>query len=368
LVGTDHASRRALKVLISAPSLDPGRNVSGVSTVVRHILSVLKDRVEFRHLKIGTETGNGRTWRTLNSLAASARAVITIVAGGYDVFHSNTALNPRSILRDTFLVLLARARGRAVVLHLHGGRYIHDDAPPFLKRVIGLLLRLSSRVIVLGRQEQTRLEAVFTSARGKTEVIHNGVDVSAPAVRPERVAGDVLNVGFVGRLVAEKGVDIVLAAATTHANDPRIRFLIFGDGPLRDTVLAAAQSNPNLIYRGVFDSSQTKAIFASIDILVLPSRHGEGMPMAVLEAMAAGAIPYATPISSVPEAIEDGVTGFLMPLVAGEPLALLAPLADDPGKLASISRNAMRSAREHFDARTNYGRLPPIYELITSRA
>ncbi|HWA19192.1 MAG TPA: glycosyltransferase family 4 protein [Devosia sp.] len=356
-----------MKVLISAPSLDPGRNVSGVSTVVRHILSVLEDKIDFRHLKVGSETGTGRTGRTLRSLAASAAAAGVIFGGRYDVFHSNTALNPRSILRDAVLIVLARARRRPVVLHLHGGRYIHDDAPAFLRRIIGAMLAAAGRVIVLSGLEQSRLEANFPAARGKTEVIYNGVGIpDTPQI--QRTTSDRLTIGFVGRLVDEKGIDIVLAAADRLAADPRYLFLIFGDGPRRDDVLETAKNNPNIVYRGVFDSSQTEAVFASIDVLVLPSRHGEGMPMAILEAMAAGAVPYATAISSVPEIIEDGVTGLLAPAEAADPLDRLATLADDASTLATMSRNAMSFAHTHFDARINYSRLLPIYDAVTRRA
>ena len=103
----------------------------------------------------------------------------------------------------------------------------------------------------------------------------------------------------------------MLSAAARSGADSRLHFVVYGDGALRSDVIAAAEANPNVSYRGVFDSGQTKSILATIDVLVLPSIHGEGMPMAILEAMAAGAVPYATAISSIPEVIEDGSPGFL---------------------------------------------------------
>jgi glycosyltransferase involved in cell wall biosynthesis len=89
------------------------------------------------------------------------------------------------------------------------------------------------------------------------------------------------------------------------------------------------------------------------------------MPMAILEAMAAGAVPVATAISSVPEIVDDKVNGFLMPAGSAKPWELLLRLVREPEAVAEASRHAVEFARAKFDARTNYGRLSSIYALVT---
>jgi glycosyltransferase involved in cell wall biosynthesis len=120
--------------------------------------------------------------------------------------------------------------------------------------------------------------------------------------------------GFVGRLSDEKGVDHLLQAAESLvAQERSARFIIVGDGPRRDDLLEATGSRG---LTGKVDfvgfQSDTAPWYEAFDAFVLPSL-SEGTPMALLEAMAHGLPSVATAVGGVPQVVENGASGLLVP-------------------------------------------------------
>jgi glycosyltransferase involved in cell wall biosynthesis len=147
--------------------------------------------------------------------------------------------------------------------------------------------------------------------------IGNGVDVESfrhatPTLRSELCAEGQPIVGFVGRLVPDKGgAELVRAAQTVLASRPDARFVFVGEGACRDEWQALASQlgiASNVVFMGA--RQDMPGVYASFDIFVLPS-FKEAMPMSVLEAMSAGRPVIATPVGAVPEVMVDGRTGLL---------------------------------------------------------
>lgn len=300
----------------------------------------------------------------LNAIGGAA----TVLAGRYDVFHSNTDLTTKSILRDTVLVTLAKIRNRPVLLHLHGGRFIHEKAPPFLRWMIGQLLARSDLILALSDTEQMRLVAEFPGVAPKLRVVYNGADASAFSEEPKTRDPDaVIRVVFIGRLVREKGIEILVEAIKRLRMDRRFIFTFFGEGPLRETVEVESSLNPNVRYQGVALPDEIRETLVSTDIIVLPSLQGEGMPMAIVEGMAAAVIPIATPISSVPEIVHDGKSGLLIEPGSPESLVIaLQRLADNPAAMKAYSQNAAAYARHRLCADQNFEVLRGFYADLAS--
>jgi glycosyltransferase involved in cell wall biosynthesis len=128
-------------------------------------------------------------------------------------------------------------------------------------------------------------------------------------------------VGAAGRLSPEKGFDRFVAAAALVARaDPGARFVLFGDGPLREA-LAQQVAAHGLRGRFVLAGFRTdlERFLPHWDMAVLPS-FTEGLPVIVLEAAAAAVPVVATAVGGTPEVVEDGRTGYLVP--PGNPAAL----------------------------------------------
>ena len=160
----------------------------------------------------------------------------------------------------------------------------------------------------------------------RMHIVHCGVDPSlyAPAPRPEGVAPVLL---FVGRLAAIKGLLVLLdAVAALRPRYPDLQLVLVGDGPDRARLEARA-AEPDLAgavrFTGYRAQAEVADDLAACDVFVLPS-FAEGVPVVLMEAMAARRPVVATRVAGVAELVEDGASGLLVP--PGDPVALTAAI------------------------------------------
>lgn len=174
-----------------------------------------------------------------------------------------------------------------------------------------------------------------------------------PAFRP-RVAVPLGTsvIGCVAALVPGKGQDsLIEAVASLAAERPPLEVRLIGDGPERPALVALAQ-RLNIAERVRFlgamkSASDVARALASLDLFALAS-HAEGMPTAVLEAMAVGVPVVATAVGGVPELIRDGETGRLVPVGDAAALAkVLAEMLGDGSGRGRLARAARAVAEAH---------------------
>lgn len=149
-------------------------------------------------------------------------------------------------------------------------------------------------------------------------VVENGIDIGQlsggrPVLREELGLRENPLVGFVGRLAPEKGLEYLLRAAAGMLNTlPTAKVILAGDGPKRSALEKLARQlgiEKSVIFLG--RRSDLESIYASFDVFVLPSLN-EGMPLAVLEAMAAKKPVVATRVGAIPKMVKDQQTGLLV--------------------------------------------------------
>jgi len=165
-------------------------------------------------------------------------------------------------------------------------------------------------------------------SRERVQVIRNGVDLqkfgSIPSVEARRDLGldnGQFVIGTVGRLVAVKGHETLLAAlAEVRRERTNALALIAGEGPLRGDLAARADAlGVASAVRFMGERNDVARVLAALDVFVLTS-HSEGLPNTVLEAMAAGLPVVATNVGGVAELVDHDRTGLLVP--RSEPLVL----------------------------------------------
>jgi len=165
---------------------------------------------------------------------------------------------------------------------------------------------------------------------------------------------------FAGRLTAEKGVRVLLAA---WASDPSLPVLtIAGDGELAGEVAEAAATDPRIRPVGWQTAAQMAERMATADALVVPSLWYEGWPLVTVEAMGRGTPVVASGHGPFPEIVADGETGRLF--APGDPGALAAAVADlfsDADRLAAMRPAARLRCRGHFSTSADYDRLQAVY-------
>ncbi len=207
--------------------------------------------------------------------------------------------------------------------------------------------------------------ATPTASGGTVVLAPHGVDISRFAPRsghgPQGGGGGPLRILAVGRLVAKKGYPVLLGALADLAQsgvDARCR--IIGGGGLRSELEPLCRTL-GLDDRVTFCGSRTQqeiiAEYHWADVFVQASvvtsdGDRDGIPNSLLEAMASATAVVATTVAGIPEVVEDGVTGLLVPPGRAAPLAsALRSLAEDPDGRVRLGAAARRSVEEHHDRR-----------------
>jgi glycosyltransferase involved in cell wall biosynthesis len=170
-------------------------------------------------------------------------------------------------------------------------------------------------------------------------------------------------VAIIGRLVRQKGIDILLQAI---ANVPEVRLTIAGKGELEPDLRCTVTElglDDRVEFVGWVDPA---SIFQRVDAVALPSRN-EGLPLVLLEAMHVGLPVVASSVGSVAEAIEDGKTGLLVPPEDSQTLArALAGLAESPPRRRRLGAAAQHRAQQHFSPAAMAAGYHMIYSSVIS--
>lgn len=177
---------------------------------------------------------------------------------------------------------------------------------------------------------------------------------------------DVRRIVCVGRLSMEKGHFILLEAIARLKTAPAFEVAIIGDGPLRNAIEArtAALGIQNLVkMAGWMSSDDVKKEIAQSCAMVLPS-FAEGLPVVLMEAFALGRPVIATAIAGIPELVEPGISGWLIPAGSVDALesALREMLSTSPDRLNAMGLAGNLRVREHHDQRSEVLKLRDLIE------
>lgn len=279
--------------------------------------------------------------------------------------------------------LAARLAGVPVIVHTVHGWSFNDTQHPLLRRFyIALeswLARKTDCLVTVAAADRDKGLELGIGTPGKYRVIHSGIDIESyrrPASARELTRkelgfqADDLVVGTIACLKDQKApLDFVAAARMAAEKDARLRFFIAGDGPLRPQVeqaIAAAGLEDKVQLLGW--RQDVPELLAAMDIFLLTSLF-EGLPRAVLQAMAAGVPVIATGVNGTPEVVIDGETGRLIdpgrPDQAAERVLELAESRQLAGRLAE---NATARLGEQFEIRGMVRDLDDLYaELLKKR-
>lgn len=195
-------------------------------------------------------------------------------------------------------------------------------------------------------------DGIMPSAKVKTisNILYRP-SVDAPLDRAQvrrafAIRDDQQAIAVVARLAEQKGHATLLTAVSQLACREQVKFVLFGDGPLRDSLVRTASElgvGDLVTFAGM--RTNITALLPAFDIFVLPSLW-EGLPIAVLEAMTVGVPVIATAVAATPEVVKDGETGLLVPPGHSEALAAaICRLVSDAGLRRRLA--AAAAARVH---------------------
>ncbi len=262
-----------------------------------------------------------------------ARFILFLVRRAPHLVHVHTSFGDWSFWRDSIYVILSRAAGKTVFLQIHGG-----DLESFMSRHPGagsmprILLSFPTRIGVLSRMQELPLRSL--SRRDGIDRVPNLVKTEETPPRMKIRSGLGIPSGAcvilftAPHLYPAKGVfELMHAAEILLPSHPELRFCVIGGGGAESELRRIRQSmrgGDRMLFTGNLSPPAVREWMSAADIFTLPS-HGEGFPMSVLEAMSAGLPVAATRVGAVPEMIEEGTGGLLIP--PRDPKALVRALA-----------------------------------------
>jgi glycosyltransferase involved in cell wall biosynthesis len=248
---------------------------------------------------------------------------------------------------------------RPPVLLTEHGRWLPDYPRPKRKLANRLLLERRDRVVGVGNAVRRALVDNDGFPAERAGVIHNGIDLARFdsttetrwAVRADiGCRADDLVVVQVARLDSLKDHATAARAVERAARQrPELRWVVVGEGPEASAIEALAAERGierHVIMLGL--RTDVPRILQAADIALLTSK-SEGIPLTLIEAMAAGRPVVSTDVGGVPEVVVDGETGLLAPCGDDARLAEhLVSLAVDPARRAELGRQGSRRARQLF--------------------
>jgi glycosyltransferase involved in cell wall biosynthesis len=360
-------------VLVLGPHLAA---ISGVSAHLKLLLrSSLAREYVLDHFQVGREgrcETRGRRWLRLGT---SPLALLRQLRRQRpDIVHLNTSLNARAFWRDMAYAIVAKLHGARVVCQVHGGELPQD----FLGRsrlahtLLRALLGIPDVLVVLATVELAAYRR-FLPAKW-IALLPNGIDPASFAHEARTLpAGGPLRLVYLGRLARNKGVhellDGVHAALGRGAS---VHLRIAGSGPEEAALRAAVarlQLEKAVSFAGATFEGGKSSLLRDSDVFVLPSQC-EGLPIALLEAMAAGNAVISTPVGAIPDVVVPGRHGMLVPPGDAEALAaaILAMDADREAVARMQQACAARIAASYSLERLAEGFTDLYAQLTTGRA
>ncbi len=168
---------------------------------------------------------------------------------------------------------------------------------------------------------------------------------------------------YAGSLSEIKGVKLLLD--NFNENRYPARLLLAGSGPLQAQVIAAAQSNPNIVFLGKLGKKELQAALAKAYAVIAPSRHPENFPFSVLEAFAAGKAVIGSQRGGIPELVQEHKTGWLFePNKPATFTAAITHALQNPNLVTQYGQQAYQLATTVYSPATHYEQLMHIYESL----
>jgi colanic acid/amylovoran biosynthesis glycosyltransferase len=264
---------------------------------------------------------------------------------------------------STVALLLKQIFPVSVSMTIHGSAEFEEPTEFHLQE------KIAAADFVIGISNYGKSQMMrFSSAEhwGKIEAIPLGIDPAKFAPAPFRERPSPFEIVCVGRLVPVKAHRVLFEAVARLIEEGYdLRLRLVGDGPDRvalESIARGKHLNDRIIFEGWRSEVEVVEILQRADAFALAS-FAEGLPVVLMEAMAIELPCVATGITGIPELIQDGISGLLVPPAEPDALAnALARLIDDPGFRREVGHAGRRAVIGRFELAANAERLARLFE------
>lgn len=295
-------------------------------------------------------------WRYAKFLACYRR---------YDLFHIHMA-ERGSTFRKYLYLLAAKKAGKRVIVHIHGAEYLtfYDSLGKAGKRIVDRLFHQADLVLALSEHWKRELESRFHI--DTIRILHNGVDLASLQTAVTDVGEHPDSFLMLGRMGGRKGTyDLVDAVEVAARENPRLKVCIAGDGETETVRALVAKKGlgQNITVLGWIDKEEKLERLRNASTVVLPSYY-EGLPLSILEGMAAGKAILSTTVGAIPEVVDEENGILIRP---GDVKALAKGLlycSSDKERLKAMSENNRQKAKNDFSTSRMYRQLADYYRQV----
>lgn len=281
--------------------------------------------------------------------------------------HIHTACDT-SFYRKAVFALSCKLRGIPVVMHIHGADFdsYYNSSNSFIKAIVRVTLKRCDRVLVLSKFWKSFFET--TLALTNVEVLYNAVNCSNFEncyTSPRNIR----NFLFLGRLGERKGtydliksIDI-LVKLKGHTD---LKFYLAGDGEVEQVseLVKTLGLSEYVDVLGWIDDKMKIEVLKKADTVLLPS-YNEGLPVALLEAMASGKVIVSTYVGGIPDLVEQDVNGFLLqPGDVNQLTYYIEKIIANPLLVERIGKVNVIKIQENFNTIAINKQLFSLYDIL----
>lgn len=355
-----------MNILITAPSLNPEKNVSGISTVVQTILEHNQKPVYSHYLLGRPDKKQSKIAWAFHLLKQVLLFPFALKKWKIDLVHQNLPFDPKGLTRESVINFWCWLMQVPVLLHVHGGVFLMN--PPqnyFFIFFAKQLFKHSKAVVVLSDLEKEALRKYYHY--DSAVVLLNSVDTSLFSSSAKQLDKDKPTLLFMGRIHESKGIEDMVEAFKQLRKDCAFRFVLCGDGPLKNACINSCREilGDDFEYRGVVSGARKYDTIGEANFFLLPSRYGEGLPMALLETMAAGVVPIVTDDASMKYVVQNEVNGLRVEKRNPQHLySQVKKAISDKELYKALSYNAAETVKYQYDVEQYVIKLNEIYNSI----
>ncbi|MEM9948142.1 MAG: glycosyltransferase family 4 protein [Cyanobacteria bacterium P01_D01_bin.36] len=365
---------RPLNVLQVGPSLDQKGGMASVEILIVKEAANAHSRAEnegrgsapavVTHLCTHDE---GSVLHRVSVFASSLFKYVRLLSTDCpDLIHMHVA-ERGSVWRKLLLLMIAKPFNTKVIFHTHGCQFhdFHENLPAVLRTVVNRLLQQADGYIMLSQSWKDYYVKACGLEAAEVIVLPNPAEM--PDTVPNRVGAATVRFAFLGRIGQRKGAFDLIRAFASMPTELRERgeLLMAGDGDEEGARALSAELGvaERVKFLGWINPAERNQLLQRANAFVLPS-YNEGLPMAMLEAMAWALPTISTPVGGIPEFLDDGETGYLVEPGDVEKLAYsMERLIGDEGLRLRLGEQA-RVRVKPLDIKLYYDQLIEIYRSV----
>ena len=333
-----------MKILINTPSLS---FLGGVANHYLGLRTFWSENVKYNTVgKRGQQSGSGKYWLPWDVL----KFIFRLLIFKPDIVLLNPSLGYLALTRDFIFMKIALFLGFKVSIFIHGFNW--DYAHSLNQRKVAIMLNKVSVIFVLAEAFANELRSwgvIAPICLTTTKVDDNLLSGYDPSNR----TGKVNNILFLSRVEKEKGIYIVIDSfCILKEKYPYLHLTIAGDGRELPNVKKYIQKNNicDVEILGRVSGNKLIEVYKNADLFSFPS-YGEGMPTAVLEAMAFGLPVFTRNVGGLVDFFEDGKMGYITDSFVSHDFAqAMIPYIDNEKFTRRVACYNAEYAKEHFMA------------------